>query len=180
MKNRTDRARDAFSLVELLVVIGIIGILITLVVPGVQQARARGMEAAAVSNTRSVGQAEALFRHDNRNHVSGAGEVQFRGRRGLPLWSLAPYLLHGGQTFDTITWNEVQSAWRPLYNPAVPPHLTWGPDTYRYAMAWNSEFRYDVRRRVDSDLNWNDWNVGGVRQIARSISPGFSHSGHHG
>ncbi len=165
--------QEAFTLVELLVVIGILAILITLVTPGLRQARERSREAAAISNFRGIGQAEAVFRHDNRNHVSGHGQISFDGSRELPQWSLAPYLSGDADlAWHNLTAEAAGAVWRPLHDPAIPRELTWQPDTFRYAMAWNDIVDYDASRLMGQPIDSYSWVQGFVRltSISRPAS----------
>lgn len=91
------RKQSAFTLVELLVVISIIGVLVALLLPAVQAAREAARKASCKNNLRQVGIALHLF-HGARNHLP-VGCVEWRGF-GKPAsnrqfaWSayLLPYL----------------------------------------------------------------------------------------
>lgn len=62
-------ARSAFSLVELLVVIGIIAMLIATLVPIVAKARETARRTQCLSNLRQVHSSFALYAHDNGDRV---------------------------------------------------------------------------------------------------------------
>jgi prepilin-type N-terminal cleavage/methylation domain-containing protein len=63
---KPSRHRWAFTLVELLVVISIIGILMALILPAVQAARESGRRAQCMNNVRNVGLAFQRYHADNK------------------------------------------------------------------------------------------------------------------
>ena len=63
--------RRAFTLVELLVVIGIIAILIAILMPALRRAREQALEVACASGQRQLMQAFLMFAADHKNHLPG-------------------------------------------------------------------------------------------------------------
>lgn len=96
---RASGGHCGFSLVELLVVIGIIAMLVTLLVPAIQSAREAGRRASCAHNMRQVATAVQLYHHTARQFPGG---MSWRGEAsgcqpfepGTTYWNIRvmPYL----------------------------------------------------------------------------------------
>ena len=95
MSSRSSLSRRGFTLVELLVVIAIIGILVALLLPAVQSARAAGRRTQCTNNLKQIVLATHSC-HDNRQYMPAFGYAWPKGSTELPqsstFWSILPYL----------------------------------------------------------------------------------------
>jgi prepilin-type N-terminal cleavage/methylation domain-containing protein/prepilin-type processing-associated H-X9-DG protein len=74
-------SRSAFTLVELLVVIGIIALLISVLLPALTKARRAANTIACLANLRSIGQALTIYVTENNGYLPGSGNTT-----GVGLW----------------------------------------------------------------------------------------------
>ena len=132
------RARGAFTLVELLVVIGIIALLVALLLPSLNRAREQAKATQCLSNLKQVAQGMLMFSIENKGHLpqmgSASGSEQVDPGTGTPVnmtirWFGGWYgnTFHGPSAMLARYWGtadvggcptfEVDETLRPMYGP---------------------------------------------------------------
>jgi prepilin-type N-terminal cleavage/methylation domain-containing protein len=107
----TKQRIKAFTLVELLVVIGIIALLIAILLPALQKSRAAAQNVACLSNLRQCYTAMTMYMNVNKGQL-------------IPEWTAAPmwgYLMrpYFGKSVDTsVSQTNIRD--KVLWCPAVP------------------------------------------------------------
>ena len=142
-------SRGAFTLVELLVVIGIIAVLISILLPTLGRAREAANRTACLANMRTIGQMYLLYAHDNKRQIPLGTQsnvyqesywIRLNGR--YPSWgpfflggymkspqafycpsSMDPYYMYNGQSnaYDPANKNTRAGYFmRPMYYDGTP------------------------------------------------------------
>src|SRR6476620_2394348 len=63
------KRKNAFTLIEILVVVGIIALLISILMPSLKRARAQARRTSCASNLHEVGLAMMSYLHDSHDHM---------------------------------------------------------------------------------------------------------------
>lgn len=96
MRTHGNAKQTGFTLVELLVVIGIIALLISILLPSLQQARRQAQTVACLSNLRTIGQGMQMYTNDNRGVILPS-MVWGRDSGGASTSDSWPFLLINGK-----------------------------------------------------------------------------------
>jgi prepilin-type N-terminal cleavage/methylation domain-containing protein/prepilin-type processing-associated H-X9-DG protein len=121
-------ARDGFSLVEILVAVAIIGVLVGLLLPAVQQVRESARRITCRNNLRQIGLGMAHFASSHRERFP-PGRVQ-KGNFKTVSWS--------GFFLDYMEQPEQQATWSPVSDPNVA--------TADSRLFLNADFRAAINR----------------------------------
>lgn len=116
--------RKAFTLVELLVVIGIIALLIAILLPTLSKARENANRAACLSNLRQIGTAVVMYCSENKG-----------------LLPVAPKT--GANTLDAIYWQKTRLP--DIGNYGIGPYLKLSPDNAKVLICPSDISESDAR-----------------------------------
>ncbi len=116
MRTRLIREKG-FTLVELLVVIGIIALLISILLPALNRAREAAKKAVCMSNLRQVGQLFAIYTAETRGYLP-------------PYWKSSNAQNNYSAFYSLITTRTLQVAPNVLL-PAEPQYVTYEPPVLR-------------------------------------------------
>lgn len=136
------RRRSAFTLVELLVVIGIIAVLVAILLPALARARQQAMSAQCLSNLRQIGMALTMYANDNHSVIPMA---TINGS-GVPRWH---QLLQGVDNTGTLIGNVYIQNTQILSCPRARPEK---PGTYGM---FNNDFVKKKLPRYGPEMFYN-------------------------
>jgi prepilin-type N-terminal cleavage/methylation domain-containing protein/prepilin-type processing-associated H-X9-DG protein len=135
-------ARGGFTLVELLVVIGIIAILIGVLLPGLASARRAGNRVKCLSSLKEIGNAFNLYAMENKGWYPASRDTQLKTQTGAALerrWTdqIAKYISKKGADFkDQGDINKIR------YNSVL-----WG------CPEWTKSYQFDASANNYSSVN---------------------------
>jgi prepilin-type processing-associated H-X9-DG protein/prepilin-type N-terminal cleavage/methylation domain-containing protein len=184
------RRRSAFTLVELLVVIGIIGVLMGLLLPAVSSARKSAQTAQCQSNLRQLGLAIIQYRDQTGAFPQYRAEYPpitnaYGVNRPRWQWLLAPYIGGYAQNPDVIAaWGTADPTYTdvPLDNKVlVCPSLegSWSSSIRSGSYGYNFGYLGNNRTLIDGDSSTPTlrYPVKDVKEPSRTIAFGDSRGG---
>ena len=156
------RSRDAFTLLELLVSLGVLALLAAMMIPAYARARAAAETAACQSNLHVWGQAfhayaaehKGHFPHtDNETRSDHSPHVQAHQHSWVD--ELPPYM-------DLAPWRDYPAGRKPRHSPWQCPGARWAEDKdYSYTIAAAGAFSYAMNSYLSYDFAYGGYKGGG-------------------
>jgi prepilin-type N-terminal cleavage/methylation domain-containing protein/prepilin-type processing-associated H-X9-DG protein len=129
------RRLRAFTLIELLTGIALIGILTAILIPTITSVRNRSLSTQAVSNVRQVGLAALMYANDHGGTIPGLGNAIGGDGMGLE-GRLFPYIT----SRPVRDWADLMRTYREIRDPAVPFEISKGGHNWGWTGAANALF----------------------------------------
>jgi prepilin-type processing-associated H-X9-DG protein/prepilin-type N-terminal cleavage/methylation domain-containing protein len=181
--------RGGFTLVELLVVIGIIALLIAILLPALSKARAQSQQVACMSNLRSMGQALVMYTNEWKYYpgcYSVGGGIDFAIWPTRIRWAMRSGPSTGGTAGQKGGGGLEKLFWCPASDPGLEWQVSYGAPGGSYATDAQTGFGYDkgeflLERHIRFSYGYNDWGLGNVtsditqlKGLGGDVRPGYN------
>lgn len=172
---------NAFTLIELLILVGIIGVVAAIIVPALDRAREAARMSVDASNIRQIGQASLIYARDNQGQLPPVGGYGYRGltqhgelgpmgSQTPSLHAIAAALARSGGLNDASIWISSSDEHREI-SPAPQTTVLTGTTTktltptfaesglsIAYIAGLNTSFRSDIPVAFTRGLNKSGGN----------------------
>jgi prepilin-type processing-associated H-X9-DG protein/prepilin-type N-terminal cleavage/methylation domain-containing protein len=168
------KSPSGFTLVELLVVMGIIALLISMLLPSLNRARASARSVACLSNLRQLTFAYMMYANENQGSLLSPTTTTlpssvFAGFPRANVWDLtyASWVTNYGQTEADIQGGAL---WKYILSVNVY-RCEENPRTYSIGGDGGTEMGYAINAWLaDPNLEFNNWDISYGRRIPHKLS----------
>jgi prepilin-type N-terminal cleavage/methylation domain-containing protein/prepilin-type processing-associated H-X9-DG protein len=157
----SSKSRSGFTLVELLVVIGIIAVLIAILMPALQSARSQAMSVNCASNLRNMGHALTMYINESKHYP---GHATQRNGVTFAVWPtrLRRFLNGNHDVFLCPTQDREQSEWK--INNTVAPVATAADTGFGYNEGETLLTTNNSTPATRFSYGYNDWGAYNILQ----------------